>query len=89
LDDAGYDRGLVAIEYRWTDNRFDRMPALLGTDEGKYSFRQWQIRFSLPAAGEHVLMVRCVSRLFGLLLATVAVKIIAAGLRSLFPILAC
>jgi putative ABC transport system substrate-binding protein len=28
LEDAGYDRGLVAIEYRWTDNRFDRMPAL-------------------------------------------------------------
>jgi len=33
----------------------------LGTDEGKYSFRQWQIRFSLPAVGEHVLMVRCTS----------------------------
>ena len=33
----------------------------LGTDEGKYSFRQWQIRFSLPATGEHVLMVRCTS----------------------------
>ena len=31
----------------------------LGNDEGKYSFRQWQLRFTAPARGEHVLMVRC------------------------------
>jgi DMSO/TMAO reductase YedYZ molybdopterin-dependent catalytic subunit len=31
----------------------------LGNDEGKYSFRQWQLRFTAPARGEHVLTVRC------------------------------
>ena len=28
LEDAGYARGLVPIEYRWRDSRFDRLPAL-------------------------------------------------------------
>jgi DMSO/TMAO reductase YedYZ molybdopterin-dependent catalytic subunit len=31
----------------------------LGKDEGKYSFRRWQVRFSLTNRGNHVLMVRC------------------------------
>ena len=29
-------------------------PAELGKDEGKYSFRQWQIRFALPSKGSQV-----------------------------------
>jgi DMSO/TMAO reductase YedYZ molybdopterin-dependent catalytic subunit len=33
----------------------------LGTDQGKYSFRQWQRRFTPPTNGEQVLMVRCTS----------------------------
>jgi DMSO/TMAO reductase YedYZ molybdopterin-dependent catalytic subunit len=33
--------------------------AQLGSDEGKYSFRQWEARFTLPAKGNHTLMVRC------------------------------
>jgi putative ABC transport system substrate-binding protein len=28
LEDAGYHAGQVWVEYRWTDNRFDRMPGL-------------------------------------------------------------
>ncbi|HZB92258.1 MAG TPA: molybdopterin-dependent oxidoreductase [Stellaceae bacterium] len=31
----------------------------LGKDEGKYSFRLWQIGFTLPAKGDYLLMVRC------------------------------
>jgi DMSO/TMAO reductase YedYZ molybdopterin-dependent catalytic subunit len=30
----------------------------LGKDEGKYSFRRWQTRFT-PEKGDHTLMVRC------------------------------
>jgi DMSO/TMAO reductase YedYZ molybdopterin-dependent catalytic subunit len=33
--------------------------AQLGTDEGKYSFRQWQTSFTPAAAGGEVLMARC------------------------------
>ena len=32
----------------------------LGTDESKYSFRQWQLSFT-PVTGAQVLMVRCTS----------------------------
>jgi hypothetical protein len=35
--------------------------AQLGKDEGKYSFRKWQISFTPPDRGEHVLMVRSTS----------------------------
>jgi DMSO/TMAO reductase YedYZ molybdopterin-dependent catalytic subunit len=31
----------------------------LGVDQGKYSFRQWQSQFTLPARGPYTLMVRC------------------------------
>ena len=33
----------------------------LGKDEGKYSFRRWQIRFAPPPKGSQRLMVRCTS----------------------------
>jgi DMSO/TMAO reductase YedYZ molybdopterin-dependent catalytic subunit len=36
-------------------------PTQLGKDEGKYSFRQWQINFTAPVQGSHVLMARCSS----------------------------
>jgi hypothetical protein len=37
-------------------------PTQLGKDEGKYSFRQWQTRFTLRVPGTHSLMVRCINR---------------------------
>ena len=56
----GGDSGVSRVEFS-SDGGKSWQEAQLGTDEGKYSFRQWQIRFSLPAGGEHVLMVRCTS----------------------------
>ncbi len=32
---------------------------MLGNDEGKFSFRQWQSQVTLPAKGDYTLMVRC------------------------------
>ena len=54
----GGDVGVSRIEFS-SDGGKSWQEAQLGTDEGKYSFRQWQIRFSLPNAGNHRLMVRC------------------------------
>jgi DMSO/TMAO reductase YedYZ molybdopterin-dependent catalytic subunit len=54
--DMGVARVDVSIDGGWTWEQ-----AQLGKDEGKYSFRQWQLAFSLPAAGKHVLMARCTS----------------------------
>jgi DMSO/TMAO reductase YedYZ molybdopterin-dependent catalytic subunit len=34
-------------------------PTELGKDEGKYGFRRWHALFTLPARGDHSLMVRC------------------------------
>jgi Mo-co oxidoreductase dimerisation domain len=34
-------------------------PTRLGKDEGKYGFRQWETRLTLPAVGNYTLMVRC------------------------------
>jgi DMSO/TMAO reductase YedYZ molybdopterin-dependent catalytic subunit len=31
----------------------------LGKDEGKYGFRQWQTRITLPAPGEYSVLIRC------------------------------
>jgi DMSO/TMAO reductase YedYZ molybdopterin-dependent catalytic subunit len=56
----GGDAGVSRVEFS-SDGGKSWQEAQLGTDEGKYGFRQWQIRFSPPAAGEHVLMVRCTS----------------------------
>jgi DMSO/TMAO reductase YedYZ molybdopterin-dependent catalytic subunit len=33
--------------------------ARLGSDEGKYGFRQWESQIALPAKGSYTLMVRC------------------------------
>jgi Mo-co oxidoreductase dimerisation domain len=56
----GGDSGISRVGFSG-DGGKSWQEAQLGKDEGKYSFRQWQIRFSLPVAGEHVLMVRCTS----------------------------
>ena len=54
----GGDSGVSRVDFS-SDGGKSWQQAQLGTDEGKYSFRQWQIRFSLPTKGEQVLMVRC------------------------------
>ena len=41
-----------------TDDGASWRPATMGTDEGKYSFRQWQASFT-PQAGTARVMVRC------------------------------
>jgi DMSO/TMAO reductase YedYZ molybdopterin-dependent catalytic subunit len=56
----GGDSSVSRVEFS-SDGGKSWQQTQLDTDEGKYSFRQWQIRFSLPATGEHVLMVRCTS----------------------------
>src|SRR5260370_22532860 len=54
----GCGSGVSRVEFS-SDGGKSWQEAQLGTDEGKYSFRQWQIRFSLPAGGGPLLMVRC------------------------------
>ena len=54
----GGDAGVKRVDFS-TDAGKSWEAAQLGKDEGKYSFRQWQMRFTLPARGDYVLMVRC------------------------------
>jgi len=56
----GGDTGVARVDFS-SDGGATWHQAQLGRDEGKYSFRQWQIAFSLPARGARVLMVRCTS----------------------------
>jgi DMSO/TMAO reductase YedYZ molybdopterin-dependent catalytic subunit len=56
----GGDTGVAQIDFS-SDGGKTWQQAKLGKDEGKYSFRRWQIRFSLPDKGERTLMVRCTS----------------------------
>jgi len=56
----GGDMGVAHVDVS-TDGGGTWQRAQLGKDEGKYSFRQWQLALSLPAAGKHVLMARCTS----------------------------
>jgi DMSO/TMAO reductase YedYZ molybdopterin-dependent catalytic subunit len=55
----GGDTGVARVDFSG-DGGKSWQQAQLGKDEGKYSFRQWQLLFT-PAAGAHVLMVRCTS----------------------------
>jgi DMSO/TMAO reductase YedYZ molybdopterin-dependent catalytic subunit len=55
----GGDTGVARVDFS-SDGGKGWQQAQLGKDEGKYSFRQWQLSFT-PAAGAHVLMVRCTS----------------------------
>jgi DMSO/TMAO reductase YedYZ molybdopterin-dependent catalytic subunit len=56
----GGDTGVARVDFS-SDGGNTWQQAQLGKDEGKYSFRQWQIRFTAPARGSQVLMVRCTS----------------------------
>jgi DMSO/TMAO reductase YedYZ molybdopterin-dependent catalytic subunit len=54
----GGDNGVARVDFS-ADGGNSWQAAELGKDEGKYSFRRWQIRFALPTRGDYVLMVRC------------------------------
>jgi DMSO/TMAO reductase YedYZ molybdopterin-dependent catalytic subunit len=54
----GGDSGVASVDVS-TDAGKTWMPAQLGKDEGKYSFRQWQSQITLPSAGKYSLAVRC------------------------------
>src|SRR6266853_6373123 len=56
----GGDSGVSRVDFS-SDGGKSWQAAALGTDEGKYSFRQWQHRFTPPTKGDQVLMVRCTS----------------------------
>jgi DMSO/TMAO reductase YedYZ molybdopterin-dependent catalytic subunit len=54
----GGDKGVTGVDLS-IDGGATWIPAKLGADEGKYSFRPWQTHFALQNRGDHVLMVRC------------------------------
>jgi DMSO/TMAO reductase YedYZ molybdopterin-dependent catalytic subunit len=54
----GGDAGLSRIDFS-ADAGKTWIETELGKDEGKYSFRRWQARFTLPNRRDYVLMVRC------------------------------
>ena len=54
----GGDCGVARVDASIDDGK-SWQPTELGTDEGKYSLRQWQTQLTLPAAGARTLMVRC------------------------------
>ena len=54
----GGDTGVSRVDFS-SDEGKSWQQAQLSKDEGKYSFRQWQLRFATPERGSYVLMVRC------------------------------
>jgi hypothetical protein len=56
----GGDTGVSRVDFS-SDGGKSWQEAELGADQGKYSFRQWQRRFTPPTPGDQVLMVRCTS----------------------------
>ncbi len=54
----GGDTGVGRVDLS-SDGGKTWQAAQLGKDEGKYSFRQWEARFTLPAKGNYTLTVRC------------------------------
>jgi DMSO/TMAO reductase YedYZ molybdopterin-dependent catalytic subunit len=54
----GGDTGVARVDLS-SDGGKNWQPTVLGKDEGKYSFRQWQSQLTLPAKGDYKLMVRC------------------------------
>jgi len=55
----GGDTGVARVDFS-SDGGKSWQQTQLGKDEGKYSFRQWQLSFT-PIAGAQALMVRCTS----------------------------
>jgi DMSO/TMAO reductase YedYZ molybdopterin-dependent catalytic subunit len=56
----GGDSGVSRIDFS-SDGGKNWQRAQLGTDQGKYSFRQWEMSFTPSDRGNKVLMVRCTS----------------------------
>nr|WP_245444768.1 molybdopterin-dependent oxidoreductase [Mesorhizobium soli] len=54
----GGDTGVAKVDFS-ADGGKSWQATRLGTDYGKYSFRQWETDFTLPERGAHSLMVRC------------------------------
>jgi DMSO/TMAO reductase YedYZ molybdopterin-dependent catalytic subunit len=54
----GGDCGVAKVDLSIDDGK-SWQSTLLGNDEGKYGFRQWQTQFTLSSRGEHTLMIRC------------------------------
>jgi DMSO/TMAO reductase YedYZ molybdopterin-dependent catalytic subunit len=54
----GGDTGVARVDLS-SDGGKTWQAAQLGKDEGEYSFRQWEARFTSPAKGNYTLMVRC------------------------------
>jgi DMSO/TMAO reductase YedYZ molybdopterin-dependent catalytic subunit len=54
----GGDAGVARVDFSSDGGRTWQV-AQLGSDEGKYGFRQWETQFTLTSRGEHSLMVRC------------------------------
>jgi hypothetical protein len=54
----GGDTGIAKVELS-LDSGKSWQATTLGTDHGKYSFRQWETSVSLSGKGNHALMVRC------------------------------
>ena len=54
----GGDTGVKQVDFS-ADGGKTWSPAQLGKDEGKYGFRQWQIKFKPSAKGDLTLMARC------------------------------
>jgi DMSO/TMAO reductase YedYZ molybdopterin-dependent catalytic subunit len=54
----GGDAGVKRVDFS-SDGGKTWHPAHLGRDEGKYSFREWQTRFTPAAKGDYTLMARC------------------------------
>ncbi len=54
----GGDTGVAQVDLS-PDGAKTWQPTKLGTDEGKFGFRQWETNVTLAGSGSHALMVRC------------------------------
>ncbi|WP_151120460.1 molybdopterin-dependent oxidoreductase [Hypericibacter adhaerens] len=54
----GGDCGVAGVDLS-IDGGKSWQPAQLGKDEGKYGFRQWQARITLPSPGSYAVKLRC------------------------------